>query len=287
MRRIALVAMLAALPLAFASPADSVAKRSFHDALGDVDCCTRDLTDVIVRNDDAGTVTFDVHFDATAEGEDDDDLFIPLDTDRDAATGQSGDWGLGVDYMVGLHLMTGQADGIVLYRWDGHELRDFPTRRIRVSVGPGAVRVRLDRHLIGDTEGFRFNVQVWEVAQGNVYADFAPDRGSWSFPVRITSRRLVPSLDTSRRAVAGHRFVARLELRVAGTNRLLGSGRIRCRASVATRQLEPVFAAFAGRRAVCAWKLSVEARGKLLRGSVTVAVDARHSFSRRFSATID
>src|SRR5262245_49689324 len=101
-----LVACLGLLvPLVLAQATSGSATRAFHDTVGEVDCCTRDLTDVVVRNDDAGTITFEIHFDGRPEGDDDDDLFIPLDTDRNAATGEkSGDWGVGIDYMIGAHV---------------------------------------------------------------------------------------------------------------------------------------------------------------------------------------
>jgi hypothetical protein len=284
-----LVACLALLvPFVLVQATSGSATRAFHDTVGEIDCCTRDLTDVVVRNDDAGRITFEIHFDDGVEGDDDDDLFIPLDTDRNNATGENGDWGMGIDYMIPVHLMVGQADGGSLYVWNGTELVNYPVRGIRrgISVGPRFVRVVLDRHLIGDTDGFDFNVQVWEVAHGNVYLDRSPDRGSWSFPVKIPTRRLVPFLTTSRHARAGHRFVARLGLRVAGTNRLLGSGHVRCRASLAGRGLEPVYAAFAGRRAACAWRLASHSRGKRLRGSVEVAITSRARVSRRFAVVV-
>ena len=65
------VSFAAAFLLTHASSGSNA--RSFHDRLGDVDCCTRDLTDIVVRNDDAGAITFQIHFDDRYEGNDDDD----------------------------------------------------------------------------------------------------------------------------------------------------------------------------------------------------------------------
>jgi hypothetical protein len=264
----------------------SSADRAFHDTIGEVDCCTRDLTNVVVRNDDAGKITFDIHFDGRPEGDDDDDLFVPLDTDRNAATGQSGDWGLGIDYMIGAHVWRGHADAITLYRWAGRGFHEHFVRRIHVSTGTGRIRITLDRHLIGDTDGFRFNAQVWEVAQGNAYSDVAPDRGSWSFPLMIATRRLRPSLQVPSRPLAGRRFTARFALRVDGTRQLLGSGRVLCRASIAGARLRAAFEGFAGRRAVCRWQIPPGSRGKTIRGSVAVAVTSRARISRPFAAVL-
>ena len=285
LRRLPLAAaFLAAAVLVPAT--SSSADRAFHDTVGEVDCCTRDLTNVVVRNDDAGRITFEIHFDGRPEGDDDDDLFVPLDTDRNAATGQTGDWGLGIDYMIGAHVWKGHADAITLHRWTGHDFAEYFVRKIRVSTGTDRIRITLDRHLIGDTDGFRFNAQVWEVAQGNVYSDVAPDRGSWSFPLSIATRRLRPSLQIPSRPLAGRRFTARLALHVGATRRLLGSGRVLCRASSDRARLRAVFEGFAGRRAVCSWKVPADSRGKTIRGSVTVAVSPRARISRRFAAVL-
>jgi hypothetical protein len=281
-RRISLVVLLAALPLTLASPAASVGKRTFHDPLGDVYCCTRDLTDVTVRNDDAGKITFEIRFDDRFEGNDDDDLYIVLDTDRNPATGDR-QLELGVDYMIAADVGPTGADGILLSRWDGTQLREYRVRTLRVSVKGHKILVTFDRHLIGDTDGFDFNVQVWEVAHGNAYSDGA---GPWSFPVRIAARRLRPKLEISQHPRAGHRFVARLALRVAGTKRRLASGRVLCWGSVGGRRVEPTFAAFAGRRAVCVWQLPNNSRGKTIRGSVGVAITARVHVTRRFAAVV-
>jgi hypothetical protein len=282
------VALLAAvaIPLVLSPGTSGSAKRGFQDTVGEVDCCTRDLTDVVVRNDDAGKITFDLHFDGRPEGDDDDDLFVPLDTDRNAATGQSGDWGLGIDYMIGAHVWRGHADAITLYRWAGRGFREYFVRRIHVSTGTGRIRITLDRHLIGDTDGFRFNAQVWEVAQGNAYSDMAPDKGWWSFPLTIATRRLRPSLQLPSRPLAGRRFTARLALRVDGTRQLLGSGRVLCSASIAGARLRAAFAGFAGRRAVCRWQIPPGSRGRTIRGSVAVAVTSRARISRRFASLL-
>jgi hypothetical protein len=285
MARISFAALLAVVPLVLVQATPGSATRAFHDTVGEIGCCTRDLTDVVVRNDDAGKITFEIHFDRV-EDDDDDDLFIPLNSDRDPSTGETGDWGVGIDYIIGAGLDTQVVQGIYLNRWDGSEFRSSRVRRIRASLGRNVVRIALDRHLIGDTDGFDFSVQLWEVALGHVYSEWAPDAGSWSFPLRIRTRRLRPILRTSPHPQAGRRFVGRLALRVAGTKKRLASGRVLCRASVGRRRLEPVFAAFAGRRAVCAWRLPSRSAGKTIRGSVGVAVTSRARISRRFAATI-
>jgi hypothetical protein len=175
---------------------------------------------------------------------------------------------------------------VTLFTSQGGRIHEHSTKRIRVTVMGKVIRVTLDRHVIGDTDGFDIQIAFWEVAYGNAYSDGGPEHGTWSFPVRIATRRLRPTLATSRHPQAGHRFVGRLSLRVAGTKRRLGSGHVRCRASVGGRPLEPVFAAFAGRRAVCTWRLPKRSRGKTIRGSVGVAITSRAHVARGFAAVI-
>jgi hypothetical protein len=282
-----LVAFLAAATPLIVVPATSgSAERAFHDTVGDVDCCTRDLTDVTVRNDDAGKITFSIHFDGRFEGDDDDDLTVALDTDRNPATGQTGDWGIGVDYIIGAGIGPGSVEGIFLGRWTGHAFRERFDPRVHISMGATTIRISLDRHVIGDTDGFRFSAQALEVAKGYVYWDQAPDSGSWSFPLRIATRRLRPSLQVSNHPRAGKRFTAQLALHVRGTRRLLGSGRVLCRASLGGPGLRATFAGFAGRRAVCIWNVPPGARGTTIRGSVTIAITSGARISRRFAAVL-
>jgi len=255
--------------------------KSFRDPLGDVTCCTRDLTDIRVRNSDAGTISFDAHFDASVEGEgDDDDLGLLLHTDRNPATGQPGS-----DYLIGAQIYPGGVDDVTFSRLEAGQYRQRSAEGVYMSVVDNHIRISLDRHLLGDTDGFAFVFQLWEVTSfGGNYLEQAPNQGAgpWTFPVKIAVSRLRPVLSTEPRPPrAGRRFRARLALRVTGTHSLLASGRVSCVASIEGVRLRSFIAAFVRRHAVCAWRLPPAAEGKTLRGSVSVAVTSYSRVTRR------
>lgn len=279
-----LTLLVVAVPLLLASSAAGANRRVFHDPLGDVTCCTRDLTDIRVTNTDAGTITFDAHFDDTVEGDDDDDMYLSLDTDRNPMTGQ-----LGADYMIGAHINPGRADSQTLSKWDGRVFRRVPAPGLAVSVVGRQILISFDRHFVGDTDGFNFQLALWEVTSlGGASSELAPNTGTWFFPVKLDVRRLRPRLETTPgHPHAGRLFIARLALRVGRTRALLASGRVLCAASARGVALHARFSAFAGRRAICSWLIPRGTRGLTLRGSVGVATTARSSVYRHVSFRIE
>jgi hypothetical protein len=217
----------------------------------------------------------------------DDDFALWLDTDRDPSTGDQRVGIGGVDYAI-YGGMTLKSASLRYYVWRDGEMREYRGNPIRYTVNSQRVLIRLDRHLAGDTNGFRFRTEVREVTSlGGNQADSAPDSGTWSFPVRISRRSIRPSLTTSRHARAGGRFVAQLTLRVAQTKQLLGSGRVACHASVRGRLLEPMASGFHRRRAACVWNVPPGSRARTIRGSVAVQVTERFRVTRRFALPIE
>lgn len=272
------------------TPASAANARLYADAVGDVSCCTRDIGDVRVTNDDPGAISFavtarDVPGDVGSVG-DDDDLVIEIDADYDRSSGNDG-----VDYLLFADVAERQVEAVGLSVWrDGpRDFRPLPGRSLRSSATRNVFRLTLDRHVLADTERFRFRVALHEVTSiGGASSEFAPSaEGWWSYRVGIALARVRPSL-TSTRAVAGGSLVARLALRVAGGRARLASGRISCRASVAGRRLAVLSSRFVARRAVCEWQIPRTARGELLRGRIGVYVTpSRSSFvGRTFRARI-
>ena len=88
-----------------------------------------------------------------------------------------------------------------------------------------------------------------------------------------TSLRVVPR--------AGGLLTARL--RVRGGGRGVRVHRVRCVARVAGRTLARIERVASGRRARCAWRLPLAARGKVVRGSVRIRAGGR-AITRRFRA---
>jgi len=204
----------------------SANRRTFHDPLGDVTCCTRDLTDIRVNNGDAGTITFDAAFDDRYEGnDDDDDLDLILHTDQNPATGESLG-GCGFAYAIYPHVRPDGIDSASLSACKNNAFHELPGRRVQAKLLDHRIVISVDRHRLRDTNGFAFSLQLREVTSlGGSYREFAPNTGAWTFPVKIALARLRPSLETEPpRPAAGGRFLARLSFRVAGTHSLLANG---------------------------------------------------------------
>ena len=293
MRRTPLFVLLAALPMLFASSAVGTGNQTFRDAHNDVEFGVRDLRDIVVRNDNAGVITFDIRYDGSSE-ELDDDFTLWLDADRNRATGAQFAGMVGVDFMVSAGITTKSPASFQYHLWRDGRMHEYVVRGrrradlVHLTVRPWRILIGLDRHLIGDTNGFRFRLEVRETSSlGANHADGAPDRGTWSFPVRISRRSLRPSLTTSRHARAGHRFYSELALRVARTKRLLGSGQIACHASVRGRRVNPTLTKFVDRRALCAWTVPPDSQGMTLRGWISVQVTPRLRVTRPFAMPIE
>jgi hypothetical protein len=237
---------------------------------------------VTVANDDAGMITLTVTAsDESEEAGDDDDLFIDIDSDRDVSTGWDED---GADYRIAAGISSSYLEGVYLGRWS-EQLADFievPTAKIRASARANVFRFTLDRHLVGDTDSFRFTVQLWEVTSfGGVSSELAPDSGTWAFAVSIALGRLRPVLST-RSSVSGGMLVARMRLRVGRSRDFLASGRVVCGARVGGVRLPVITRDFAARRAVCRWRVPPWATGRFARGRIGVFVTrARTSFVGR------
>jgi hypothetical protein len=270
------------------TPASAANGRVYADAVGEVSCCTRDISEVRVTNDDAGRITFTVIAGPDLNIDDDDDLGIQIDADLDRSTGNEE----GIDYVLAAHVLQGQIGTPHFSRWT----REFdfipaPSPGMRVSATGNVFRLRLDRHALADTDRFRFRVGLHEVSSiGGAYSELAPDlaAGMWEYRVGIALARIRPALTVPASAKAGKRLVARLGLRVAGGPARLASGRISCRAFVDGRRLPVARREFVARRALCEWQIPRTTRGELVRGAIGVQVTGELSsfVGLRFRARI-
>jgi hypothetical protein len=105
--------------------------------------------------------------------------------------------------------------------------------------------------------------------------------------VRIGALRLgVKSfLLSPRRPQAGRTFTASMVATRSDTGATLAGGQVSCTATVGGKRLAARVRAFAGSRARCGWRIPASARGKRIRGTVTVVFEGRR-VSRSFSATV-
>lgn len=272
MWRVALLVVAVVAVLAVDPPVGSAANgRTYADPPGDIECCTRDITRIRVTNDDAGTITFAITA-VTPDENTDQDLYIDIDADHDRSTGFAG-----AEFRIESDVGPSAATG-ALGRLDAFgNFVVLPRARVRATKRGDVYRFAVDRHALGDTDGFRFDVSIWEVAWGAAYSDVAPEPHPAEFEVKIAFGRLRPAVSASPQVGAGSRLRARLSLRVGRTATFLASGRIVCRATVAGRRLRVLGRGFTARRAYCMWRIPAWAHGRVVRGTIGVFVTRRRA----------
>jgi len=211
--------------------------RAFADPSGDA-CCTEDITRVVVTNDDAGTITFAITAQIDAEGATGaSDSFIDIETEH-------GRYQISSDDTPGFSLFALTANG-----------ERVRVATIHASIESGLFRFPVERHLLGDADRFNFDVEFWAVTSLAANLEAAPDRGMWTFPIKINLGRIRPVLAPPQIRRRSRTLVARLGLQVGRTHKLLASGTIACAASVRGRDLVVLERRFVHRRALCRWRV--------------------------------
>jgi hypothetical protein len=224
------------------------AAATFTDPAGDPVGGAADITQLVVSNDAAGTVSFTLTTNRSVFSSDD-FVAIVLDTDKNTGTGPSG-----VDYAIVV-----DAKGATLLRWNGATF-DPTTAQTTLRASNNNMTVTINRSELGATKGFTF-AAFSGLDSNNAADDSAPDSGGWVYDLA-----LAPELDTlaarfsPAKPRAGHAF------RVAGTVLRLDDGSavkaesVTCRALLGGKRL-------AGR---CSWRIPKNAAGKRLVVYLTV-----------------
>ena len=278
---LALLAALSIAPAAGSAPAvrasiHAASATSFSDAAGDSGTAP-DVTDVDLGNDlVAGHLVFWVTVanrpDNLVAG---DDLAIFIDSDNNPSTGDAG-----AEYVIGL-----DAEGVGAYRWDGAQYAgiDPASLTAHFSKGDKAFRVAIHPNDLGIAGAFNFTV---ETHSADAY-DFAPNGPpDWAYTLAtgrlglaVSGSALVP-----KRPTAGKALAAALEIVRTDINEVLAQGRVKCTLKIGTQSKRAARAGFASGLAVCAWNLPKSAKGKLVRGTISVTfggTTVKRSFSAR------
>src|SRR6185295_13766027 len=109
---VALVALLVAVPAALGgSTRDAANSTTFNDSVGE-DVNAPDITSVVVSNDDAGLITFQVNISNRPALTPDMYMLVFLDTDQNASTGAT-DF-IGAEYAIEL-----DPGAVTLFQWNG------------------------------------------------------------------------------------------------------------------------------------------------------------------------
>jgi hypothetical protein len=264
---------------------------TFPDSVGE-DANAPDITGVVISNDDAGNIVFQINISNRPALTADMFMLIFLDTDQNASTGDSAT--LGSDYV--LQLIPGAVD---LYQWNGSDYAPAAAQAsLTYSYQPTGATIRISAADLGKTKGFKFGVIVASgVVVGangqldftNVHRDYAPDLGHGFFTYQVLTRLIlsVTAYTTSPKpAKAGRPFSATLAAKENDTDGPVASGTVTCAATIAFKRISAVTHVLTNGVANCIWRIPVTAKGRTLRGTITLTVQGvkvTRSFSSRIS----
>jgi hypothetical protein len=283
---------LAAVPtVASGDPSRAAANSTtFPDSIGE-DSAAPDITSVVVSNDNAGAVTFQINVSNRPAFTEDMYFVVFLDTDRKSTTGDPSS--LGADYAIEL-----DPGSVVLLQWNGSGYTPASSQAsLTYSYSTAGATIRVRAVDLGKTTGFNFGVIAasgYTVdANGNgdfsnVHRDYAPDAGHGLNSYQVIAKlilRVTGFTVAPKPALAGRRFSVSLAASENDTNGPVATGTVVCAASIAGKRLVAVTHAVRNGIAVCVWRIPAIAKGQTVRGLITLTVRGT-SVTRGFSARV-
>lgn len=286
---LALGALLVALPTVAlgASARQASNSTTYTDSTGE-DAAAPDITSVVVSNDDAGNITFTINISNRPALTADMFVLIFVDSDKNPATGSAG-----ADYVIEL-----DPGAVGLLQWNGSDFVQAASQStLTYSYLPTGPVIRISASDLGKTTGFNFDTVaasgVVIDATGNpdftnVHVDRAPDPGHGVFAYQVLTK-LVLSVTSFRTAPkpakAGRPFAASLAADENDTGAPVGAGTVTCAATVNLARIPAVTHVVTNGVASCVWRLPATAKGKTLRGKITLTVRGT-AVTRTFTARI-
>jgi hypothetical protein len=289
---LALAALLVAAPAALGGSSRAVANsQTFTDSVGE-DPDAPDITTVGVSNDEAGNITFSINISNRPALTQDMFLLMFLDTDQKSTTGDPDL--LGADYAI--QLVPGAVD---LFQWNGSDYVPAASQASLTFVyGTAGATIHVSAADLGKSKGFNFGIiavsGVTFDAAGNanfdnIHRDAAPDpgHGFWSYQVLTKLVLTVTAFTTSPKpAKAGRTFSVSLAATENDTAGPVQAGTVACVASLAGKRAAAVSHVVANGVATCVWRIPKTAKGRLIRGTITLTVQGTkvtRPFSARFT----
>ena len=222
------------------------ASETFSDPQGDATGGAPDITQAVLSNDFDGNVTFALTIDRTTFSADD-QLFVFLDTDKNASTGVGG-----LDYAI---VVT--SEGATLVRASGTSFAPAPHPTL--TFADGGKTLTINRSDLGGTTGFSFVVKS-RLRSTSTAGDSAPDSGSATYDLEL--KPVLGTLAASfspAKPRAGHAFrLARTTLRLQDRTAVRADS-VSCVAKLGGKSL-------AGH---CSWHIPKNAKGKRLAVTLT------------------
>jgi hypothetical protein len=243
----------------------------FADARGE-NASGVDISRVVVSSTSAGDIVFRVEIPTNATFVEGMRVRVWIDADGNPATGHEG-----VDYFL-----LADDDVAALYSCANPPTCDVfdqsSTRSFRFSYREGAT-FKVDRRYLGNTKRFRFFAAAYEgIVQkpgkydlSNARYDFAPREGGWwTFDTSALDARSFSVTPATPRA--GKSFVLRLAAARTSTGALVTSGKVSCSLRIGGRAVKTHTSGFVGHRALCAYDVRSDAKGKRYRATISIRV---------------
>jgi hypothetical protein len=213
-----------------------------------------------------------------------------VDSDQNAATGDP--QSLGADYVIEL-----DPGAIGMFQWNGSDYAPAPSQTSLIFAYANGATIHVSAADLGKTKGFRFAViaasGVTTDAAGNldftnIHRDAAPDSGHGFFSYSVLTKLVlsVTAFTTSPKpAKAGRPFSASLAANENDTAGPVQSGTVACGATIALKRIVAASHVLTNGVASCVWRIPKTAKGKTIRGTVTLTVQGVQ-VTRPFSAKI-
>ena len=282
---LALAALLVGVPAALGGSASN--STTFNDSVGE-DATAPDITTVQVSNDDAGMITFQINIPNRPALTQDMFVLIFLDTDHNPNTGDAD--ANGAEYVIELD------PGVVtLFKWNGSDYLQASQQSSLTFAYANGATIHVSAADLGHTKAINFGViavsGVTLDASGNpvfdnIHRDLAPDPGHGFFSYQVLTKIVlsVTSLTTSPKPPkAGKSYSVSMAVTENDTAGPVQSGKVACAASLAGKRIPASAHVVANGIATCVWKIPKTAKGRTMRGTITVTVQGA-SVTRPFSA---
>lgn len=291
--RRALVLGLVALAVA-AVPAGASNTQTYQDSTGE-NPAAPDITTIVVSNDDAGMLTFQINIPNRPALTRDLLVDMLVDTDANPATGDPEN--LGADYAIELFL-----GEVALFKWDGTALTrrvgDPPATSLIYQYANG-VTFKISAAELGNTKKLNFGVvaisgivvndTTGDLDFSAAVLDSAPASAAGLYPyeVKVAPARLeLKSLTTTpAKPKAGKTYTVRMAATRSDTGATITGGTVTCVAKAGGKSLKPSSAKFVGGQAVCVFKIPATAKGQTLRGTITITFEGK-KLARPFAGKI-
>ena len=237
------VGLACALGLVIALPAGAAGREAFADGTGDAGGAP-DFQGIVVSNTNTGLIRFEISYANRTALQNDDGMFVAIDSDRNRSTGDPD----GTEYLVLVDVASG---GAGLGKWNGTTY-DFDIPQTTFKADGRTIEV--NRSELGNLSALDFFVGSF----GADTEDFAPDAEDqvYSYELDFTPelRRLV-AVFTPKQPRAGKVFAV-AGVKVTTDTAVVRPDRRTCTAKLAGRTLRPI--------GPCRWRMPKNAKRKQL-----------------------